>query len=73
MRVFADVGTLVTQFLLHSLLALTAGKISTGMARGKGKEVLDKLLYQLPSFLLMPSSNPVSSQYLMRGVRLSIL
>lgn len=37
MRVFADLGTLVTYFLIHSLFALTAGKISTGMGRAKGK------------------------------------
>lgn len=66
MRVFADLGTLVTYFLLHSLFALTAGKISTGMGRAKGKEGLDKLLYQLPSVLLMPSSNPARSQHLVR-------
>lgn len=50
-------------FLPHSPFALTGGIISTEMGRGKGKEGLDKLLYELPPFLLVPCSQPVSTEY----------
>lgn len=50
-------------FLPHSPFALTGGIISTEMGRGKGKEGLHKLLYELPPLLLVLRSHPVSTEY----------
>lgn len=65
-RAFKDLALLDTYFLVHSTFALTTGIISIGRGRGGKQTTVGKVMYQLPPFLLMLSSNPASSEYLVR-------